>query len=110
MVIIHWHPGRLPTWSIRFEVFCQTKGLNGKLIDEDEDPVKPTAFGATPNADDQSNNNVELLAHQKQLAVIERQENEVCCCYLAIVLDSSSFILIWHVCVDRKGKSGVRTA
>ena len=99
----------MTTWSIRFEVLCQTKGLNGKLIDEDEDPVKPTAFGATPNADDQSKYNVDLLAHQKQLGVIERPENEVWC-YLAMVLDSSSFILIWHVCVDMNGKGEGRAA
>ena len=64
------------TWSTCFLTLCPTKGLYDTLIDEDENPVEPTALGATPNVNDQTTHDRELLAYRKQLAKIERCKNE----------------------------------
>ena len=91
-----------PIWSTRFLAFSQTKGLFDTLTGNERPPTPPTRLGNDPTDEARAAHDAVEAAHLRALDDIEKRKNTLWC-YLAIVLDSTSLMLIRHDCVDNKG-------
>ena len=91
-----------PIWSTRFLAFSQTKGLFDTLTGNERPPTPPTRLGNDPTDEARAAHDAAEAAHRRALDDIEKRKNTLWC-YLAMVLDSTSLMLIRHDCVDHKG-------
>lgn len=91
-----------PIWSTRFRAFAQTKGLLDVLNGTEARPVRPQplAVDATDGARVAHEANVER--YERAVAEVMNSRNTLWC-YLAMVLDNTSLMLIKHDCLDRNG-------
>ena len=98
-----------PVWSTRFQAFSQTNGLFETLTGDDVPPNPP---GRLPDgASDEQRAAHDAATEAYMTAVIDIQKrNKTLWCYLAMVLDSTSPMLIRHDCVDNKGLGDGRKA
>ena len=90
-----------PTWSTRFSAFAPTKGLFETLTDTVELLDRPAPF--KEDAIDAETQEHEAQTQAKATAVQkdESSKNKIWC-YLAMILDASSLMLIRLDCVDSK--------
>ena len=91
-----------PIWSTRFLSFSQMKGLFDTLTGNERPPTPPTRLGNDPTDEARAAHDAAEAAHRRALDDIEKRKNPLWC-YLAMVLDSTSLMLIRHDCVDHKG-------
>ena len=91
-----------PTWCTRFQAFAQTKGLFDTLTGDDRLPAQSVRLGNDATDEARAAHDAAQEAHRRAVDDIEKRENTLWC-YLAMVLDSTSLMLIRHDCVDRKG-------
>ena len=91
-------------WSTRFPTFSQTKRPSETLTG---DHVPPNLPGRLPDgAVDEQRAAHDAATEANVKAVTDKQKrNNTLRCYLAMVLDSTSLMLIRHECVDNKGPS-----
>ena len=91
-----------PIWSTRFQAFSQTKGLFATLTGEDLPPDPPERLAHDATDVQRAAHDAAIVADRKAVDDIEKRKNTLWC-YLAMVLDSTSLMLIRHDCVDHKG-------
>ena len=95
-------PDDYPIWITRFQAFAQTKGLFETLTGDDRPPSPPVRPGDNPTNEERASHDAAEEAYRRALDDIEKRKNTLWC-YLAMVLDSTSLMLIRHDCVDHKG-------
>ena len=88
-----------PIWSTRFQVFAQTKGFLDTLTVVP--PNTPERLGNQPTGKKRAVHDADEAAYRRAHDDIEKHKNTRWC-YLAMVLESTSLILILHDCVDHK--------
>ena len=91
-----------PIWSTRFQAFSQTKGLFETLTGDEPAPNRPTRLGNDPTNEQRAAHEAAEAEYTRALENIEKRKNTLWC-YLAMVLDTTSLMLIRHDCVDNKG-------
>ena len=96
------HTEDYPTWSTRFIAFVQTTGLFETLTGDDLPPRGPARLGDNPTNEERAAHDAALEEQRTAVANIEKRKNTLWC-YIAMVLDSTSLMLIRHDCVDHKG-------
>ena len=72
------------------------------LTGDDLPPEAPRRLGNDPTEQELAAHNAATEEHRRALDAIEKRKNTLWC-YIAMVLDSTSLMLIRHDCVDRKG-------
>ena len=91
-----------PIWSTRFKAFAQTKGLFDTLTGDDVPPDPPRRLADDATDEARVSNDAAEAAYRRALDDIEKRKNTLWC-YLAMVLDTTSLMLIRHDCVNHKG-------
>ena len=91
-----------PIWCTRFQAFAKTKGLFDTLTGDDRPPAQPARLGNDASDESRAAHDAAQEAHRRAVDDIEKRKNTLRC-YLAMVLGSTSLMLIRHDCVDRKG-------
>ena len=91
-----------PIWSTRFQAFSQTKGLFETLTGDEPAPTRPTRLGNDPTNEQRAAHEAAEAEYTRALENIEKRKNTLWC-YLVMVLDTTSLMLIRHDCVDNKG-------
>ena len=91
-----------PIWCTRFQAFAQIKGLFDTVTGDDRPPAQPSRLGNDATDEARAAHDAAQEAHRRAVDDIEKGK-DILWCYLAMVLDSTSLMLIKHVCVDRKG-------
>ena len=91
-----------PVWSTRFQAFSQTKGFFETLTGDD---VLPNPPGRLPDgaSDEQRDAHNEATETYMKAVIDIQKRNNTLWCYLAMVLNSTSWMLTRHYCVDNKG-------
>ena len=96
-----------PICSMRFQAFAQIKGLFD-TITVDNPPPKPIGgFGSDPTDVERAAHDGAEATYRRALHDIEKRKNNLWC-HLAMVLDSTSLMLITYDCVDNKGLGKTR--
>ena len=95
-------PDDYPILITRFQAFAQTKSLFETLTGDERPPHPPTRLSDNPTNEERAAHDAAEEAHRRALDDIEKRKNTLWC-YLALVLDSTSLMLIRHDCVDHKG-------
>ena len=86
-----------PIWSTGFQAFTQTKSLF--------DTIPPERLDNDPTKEESATHDAAEAAYGRALDDIEKRENTLWCC-LAMVLDSTSLIVIRHNSMDNRGLGG----
>ena len=95
-------PDDYPICSTRFQAFPQTKGFLDIFSGDDRPPYPPGRLGYQPTDEERAAHASAEAAGRKALDDIEKRRNTLWC-YLAMVLDATSLMLIRHDCMDHKG-------
>ena len=98
-----------PILSTRFQAFSQTKGLFETLTGIDVPPNPPLLLPDGASDEQRAAHDAATEACMKAVADIQKRQNTLLC-YLAMLLDSTSLMLISHDCVDHKGLGDGRKA
>ena len=91
-----------PVSSTRFQAFAQTKRLFDTLTGDDRPRNPKGRLGDQLTDKERAAHDGVEAAYRKALDDIEKRKNTLWC-YRAIVLDSTSLMLIRHDCVDHNG-------
>ena len=94
-----------PIWCTRFQAFAQTKGLFDTITGDDRPPAYLARLGNDATDESRAVHDDAQEAHRRAVDDIEKRKNTLWC-YLAMVLDSTSLMLIRHDCVGREGLGG----
>ena len=98
-----------PIWSTGFQAFFQNKGLLETLTGDNIPTNPPGRFPDRASDEQRAAHDAATEAYMKAVADIEKRNNAQWC-YLAMVLDSASLMLVRHDCVDNKGLGDGRMA
>ena len=91
-----------PIWRMRFQAFCQTKGLFETMTADDVLPNSPRRLPDGASDEQSAADDAATEAYMNSVADIEKRNNTLWC-YFAMVLNSTSLIIIRHYCEDNKG-------
>ena len=98
-----------PIWSTRFQAFFQTKGRFETLTGDDVPPNPPLPLPDGASDEQRVAHDAATEAYMKAVIDIQKRHNTLWC-YLAMVLDSTSLMLIRHDRVDHNGLGDGRKA
>ena len=90
-------------WSTRFLAFTQTKGLLETLHGTETIRRPPAALPKEPTEAQQNAVNAQMEARRASEIQSTRKNKNTFWCYLVMVLDSTSLMLLKHDCVDANG-------
>ena len=91
-----------PIWSTRFQAFAQTKRLFETMTGDDVPPNPPGRLADNASDEQRAAYDAATEAYRRAVDDIEKRKNTLWC-YLAMVLDTTSLMLIRHDCVNHKG-------
>ena len=95
-------PDVLPIMSIRFKAFAQTKGPFETLADDDRPPNPPGRHGDQPTDEEPATHDGAGAAQRS--AISDREKRQITLwSHLAMMLNSTSFMLMRQDCADKKG-------
>ena len=92
---IFWCPEDFATRSTRFTAFMQTKGLLEILMGSEALPMRPNILGNEPTDEQKQAQEDERVEFRKAVKNLRKQYKEVWC-YLAMILDNTSWMLLRH--------------
>ena len=102
MALFLWSVRRVPSLEHEVPSFFQTRGLFETLTGDDVPPNLPGRLPDGASAEQRAAHDAAREAYMKAVIDIQKRNNTFWC-YLAMVLDSTSLMLIKHDCVDNKG-------
>ena len=110
MALFLWSLRSIPNFEHEVPSNCPNqKTLFDIITGDDLPPIPPGRHGNDPTNVERAAHHAAEAAYRRALDGIEKRKNTLWC-YLAMVLDSTSLMLIRHDCVDNKGPGGERKA